>query len=171
MEIISFFLPIRKNSKRIKNKSFRPLYQYELGLTELKIIQFKKIKALFPKQLKNFKPEFIVSSDSAKVKSYIKKFKWIKFHKRSKWLSSDNSLDNLIKIVPKICAGKFILWTHVTSPLFDHKDYIKFIVSFLKSKKKVHLQQRLLSLLFIIKIDLNGCLIIGIIRNGHEHKI
>ena len=38
--------------------------------------------------------------------------------------------------MPKICNGEFILWTHVTSPLFNEKDYEKFINDFFKKVNK-----------------------------------
>lgn len=136
MKTISFFLPIRKNSKRIKNKSFKKVDKYNLGLTEIKIQQFKKLEKIFNKKIKSYKLEFVVSSDSTIVEKYIKKHSWIKFHKRSKNLATDNSLDKLINIVPKICSGQLILWTHVTSPLFGEKEYLNFIKIFLKSRKK-----------------------------------
>ena len=40
--MISFFRPIQKKSKRIKNKNINKLENYKLGLTELKINQLKK---------------------------------------------------------------------------------------------------------------------------------
>jgi N-acylneuraminate cytidylyltransferase len=38
--------------------------------------------------------------------------------------------------VPKVCAGEIVLWTHVTSPLFNHLSYSRFIKNFLIHKKK-----------------------------------
>ena len=38
--------------------------------------------------------------------------------------------------MPNICKGDLILWTHVTSPLFDQKDYFDFIKKFLLAYKK-----------------------------------
>ncbi len=135
MDIISFFLPIRQNSKRIKNKSFKRINQFKYGLTEIKINQFRKIKKIFKNNFKQYKLEFVISSDSSKIENYVKKFNWIKFHKRPKKLSTDNSLDRLIQNVPKICNGDIILWTHVTSPCFEHLDYINFLSQFLRNKK------------------------------------
>ena len=34
--MISFFIPIRKGSKRVKDKNIKPLPGYKLGVTELK---------------------------------------------------------------------------------------------------------------------------------------
>jgi N-acylneuraminate cytidylyltransferase len=131
--MISFFIPIRKNSKRIKNKNTKKINNFKLGLTEIKILQLKKF---LKNKLNNIKYEFIVSTDCNKVKLFLKKYKWIKIHNRSEKLSTDDCLEDLIKEVPKICKGNFILWTHVTSPLFDHECYYKFILEFIKNSKK-----------------------------------
>ena len=45
-------------------------------------------------------------------------------------------MDDLIKYVPKICKGNYIIWSHVTSPFFDHKSFTHFIKSFLNKKNK-----------------------------------
>ena len=42
--MISFFIPIRKGSKRIINKNLKKLPKYNHGLTELKIIQLKNLR-------------------------------------------------------------------------------------------------------------------------------
>ena len=69
------------------------------------------------------------------MQNYCKKYNWIKIHKRSKDLSGDHSLQRLINIIPKICSGNHILWTHVTSPLFTSKDYMSFLNIFFKQKQ------------------------------------
>ena len=133
--MISIFIPIRKGSKRIKNKNFKSLPKFRFGLTELKIRQLEKLKTSLKKEISQ--PfEFIVSTDSEKIIKYLEKYKWISVKKRSRSLATDDSLDKLIKYVPGVCKGKFILWTHVTSPLFQHSDYIEFIKTFLKYFKK-----------------------------------
>ena len=131
---VSFFLPIRKNSKRVKNKNIRPIPKFKYGLTELKIYQLKKFKSLISKYIK-IDAEYIISTDCKKILKFSQKYKWIKAFKRKKSLATDDSLDKLIKYVPEICKKKYILWTHVTSPLFNEKDYIHFLISFLKGKK------------------------------------
>ena len=60
----------------------------------------------------------------------------MKIHNRSKNLATDDSLDLLIKEVTKICIGKYILWTHVTSPFFNESDYLDFLIKFFKNKDK-----------------------------------
>ena len=133
--MISFFIPIRKNSKRVKNKNIKRIGHFKYGLTEIKINQLKKVRNLFLKKYK-LKTEFIVSTDSRIVKNYIQKFRWLKIHNRTKELAKDDCLDQLIEEVPKLCGGQYILWTHVTSPCFDHISYEKMILKFLRSNKK-----------------------------------
>mgnify|MGYP001331902613 FL=1 len=45
--MISFFIPIRAGSKRIKNKNLKKLPGFNYGLTEIKIRQIKKFKNFF----------------------------------------------------------------------------------------------------------------------------
>ena len=133
--MISFFIPIRKGSKRVKNKNFRKLLEFKFGLTEIKIKQLEKFKNFIKKQNIKQNFEYVVSTNCKKTINFLKKYKWIKVHKRAKKLALDDSLDDLIKAIPKICSGDLILWTHVTSPLFDHIEYFKFIKLYLKKKK------------------------------------
>ncbi len=133
--MISFFIPIRKGSKRIINKNLKKLPRNKHGLTELKITQLKKLRKKLSSKIKQ-QVEFIVSTNCNNVIKFLNKYPWIKIHKRSEILSTDNSLDKLIQIVPKICKGNYILWTHVTSPLFDEKEYSSFLKKFLENKKK-----------------------------------
>tara|TARA_B100000787_G_C16192231_1_gene298237 strand:- start:2060 stop:2758 length:699 start_codon:yes stop_codon:yes gene_type:complete len=132
-KLISFFLPIRKGSKRVKNKNLKKLPGYKYGLTELKIKHLQKFRKLAKKLTKN-EFEYVVSTDCDQVIKFLHKFDWIKIHKRSKKLAGDDSLDELIRIVPKICSGHYILWTHVTSPFFDDEDYFIFLKYFLREK-------------------------------------
>ena len=135
--MISIFIPIRSGSKRIKNKNFRNLPNLKFGLTELKLIQLEKLRNIIKKK-KNFdfkKLEIIVSTNCKKIKSFVKRYSWIKLHERNAKLSTDDSVDELIKEVPKICSEKYILWTHVTSPLFDQYDYFNFIKYFFRLRK------------------------------------
>jgi len=133
--MISLFIPIRKGSKRIRDKNFRKLPGFKFGLTEIKIKQIEKFRNLVKKKKIKQSFEYVVSTNCTKTIDFLKKYEWIKIHERPKKLAMDDSLDDLIKIVPKVCSGDFILWTHVTSPLFDHREYLKFIMIFLKKKK------------------------------------
>ena len=134
--MISFFIPIRKGSKRIKNKNFKSLPGYKFGLTEIKVLQLLKFKKILKKLKIKRKFEFIISTNCEKTIKFLKPYKWIKLHIRLNKDATDDSMDRLIKIVPKVCAGKHILWTHVTSPFFNENNYLDFVNTFLKSKYK-----------------------------------
>ena len=54
-EMISIFIPLRKGSKRIKNKNLRSLPGFKRGLTELKITQLSKLRKIFLKYFKKKK--------------------------------------------------------------------------------------------------------------------
>lgn len=131
--MISIFLPIKHVSRRVPKKNFFKIKTFKYGLTEIKLLQLKKLK----NKLKfiNIECEIIVSTDSDFIKKIIKKNNWITLHNRPKHLAKDDCLDDLIKEVPNQCNGKYILWTHVTSPHFNEKDYLNFIKIFLNNKK------------------------------------
>ena len=135
--MISIFIPVRKVSKRVKNKNTRALPKYKNGLTEIKIKQLNRFRNLIKKKKPKFfnKFEFIISTNCEKVKKITKKFSWIRLHERNRRLSVDDSLTELIEEIPKICFGKFILWTHVTSPFFSENDYYDFLNKFFNKKQ------------------------------------
>jgi CMP-N-acetylneuraminic acid synthetase len=131
--MISIFIPIRKGSKRVKNKNIRKIGKFNLGLTEIKIKQIIKLKKILGNR---HKIEFVIATNCLKTLKYCKNFEWIKTYKRSESISGDHSLNKLINLVPKICEGKFILWTHVTSPLFSSNCYYDFIKSFYRKNTR-----------------------------------
>ena len=135
--MISFFIPIRKNSKRIKNKNVRPLPNFRYGLTEMKINQLRKLRYLISRnKTKMFNNiEYIISTNCEVVKKYCKKFSWIKIHERNRYLSNDDSIQELIEVIPNICSGSHVLWTHVTSPFFSEKSYYSFLKKYFTRKK------------------------------------
>ena len=92
--MISFFIPIRKNSRRVKNKNLKRVGKHKFGLTEIKLNQLKKFKKNIKKDniLKKIEFEYIISSDDKRVYNIVKNYKWIKFHNRPYKLSTDNSL-------------------------------------------------------------------------------
>ena len=131
--MISLFLPIKRTSKRIKNKNFKKIGKFTLGLSEIKILQLLKTSQFLKKE--KIKSEIVISTDSKIIQKKFGEFKNIKFFDRPKRLTKDDCLDDLVKEVPKLCSYQYILWTHVTSPLFNSKEYINFIKKFLSQKK------------------------------------
>ena len=45
-----------------------------------------------------------------------------------------NTLQKIINLAPKVCKGKYILWTHVTSSLFTALHCQEFTDNYLKKK-------------------------------------
>ena len=135
--MISFFIPIRKGSKRVKNKNIKKFNKYKLGLTELKINQLKKFRKISSKmKIYGHDFEYIISTDIPEIINFCKKFKWLKVHIRNSKNSGDHSLQKMIDLVPEICSGEYILWTHVTSPFFSSSLYRDFINEFFKNSIK-----------------------------------
>lgn len=132
-KLISIFFPVRKGSKRVKNKNLRPIKNFKKGLLEIKVKQLKKLNKIFKKNFSEYSLEIIFSTNCKKTKFFLKNYKWIKVFDRKKYLSSDDVLDLLIGEVTRICSGNYIFWSHITSPLFDEKCYLNFIKTFLKN--------------------------------------
>jgi N-acylneuraminate cytidylyltransferase len=130
--MLSIFLPIKSTSKRIKNKNFLKINNHDLGLTDIKINQLLKLKKLLRKKIDI---EIVISTDEKRIINKYGNSILLKIFKRKKFLTRDDCLDDLIREVPKLCNFKFILWTHVTSPMFTSSEYINFIISFFKQKK------------------------------------
>ena len=87
--------------------------------------------------------EIVISTDSGKLINKYYDNKYLKIFKRKKSLTRDDCLQDLIKEVPKICLGRYILWTHVTSPVFCSKDYMDFEIFFQSKSLKVPFLQQL----------------------------
>jgi len=129
--IIKAFLPCRSGSQRVKNKNIRKFHKYKFGLIELKINQLLKVKEI---------DQIILSTDDKKIIKYLQKLnkKKIKINIRPKKLaSSKTKTDDLIRYVSKLFnKNDHILWTHVTSPFFDEKNYREAIRYYKKNINK-----------------------------------
>ena len=129
--IVDVFLPCRSSSQRVKNKNIKKFSNKNFGLFELKILQLNLVK-----NIRNI----IVSTNDKKIINYLKlkNFKKVIIDVRPNILcSSKTSTDSLIKYVPKIVFSDHILWTHVTSPFFNEKDYFKAINVYKKKLEKI----------------------------------
>ena len=130
MDIV-VFLPCRSGSQRVKNKNIRSFSKYKFGLFQLKIEQLLKVKDL---------NKIIVSTDDKKILNYLKKknYRKINIDKRPKiYASNKTKTDELIRYSSRLFNNKdHILWTHVTSPLFDSEDYTKAIKTYKRRIKK-----------------------------------
>ncbi|MGM0933350.1 MAG: cytidylyltransferase domain-containing protein [Bacteroidota bacterium] len=120
---VAIFLPVRKGSDRVPDKNNRKFADIEGGLLELKLQQLMKIGIV---------EEIIVSSNDKKslevILEYQEKDSRIIFSERPEHLGrSDTDLVDLIKHVPYLTNLEHILWTHCTSPFFDHRAYKQVI--------------------------------------------
>ena len=129
--IIKAFVPCRSGSQRVKNKNIRKFYKYKFGLIELKIIQLLKVKEI---------DQITLSTDDKKIIKYLQKLnkKKIKIDIRPKKLASRKTkTDDLIRYASKLFnKNDHILWTHVTSPFFDEKNYRDAIRKYNKNINK-----------------------------------
>ena len=128
---INVFLPCRSGSQRVKNKNIRKFHKYKFGLIELKINQLLKVKEI---------DQITTSTDDKKIIKFLQKLnkKKIKIDIRPKKLaSSKTKTDDLIRHASKLFnKDDHILWTHVTSPFFDEKNYRDAIIKYKKNLKK-----------------------------------
>ena len=127
---IDIFLPCRSSSIRIKNKNIKKFSNIKFGLFELKLSQLMLVKGI---------QNIIVSTNDKKILDYLKKkiIKKLIIDKRPDYLcSSKVSTDELVKYVPNIIKSDHVLWTHVTSPFFQTKDYENAIKVYKKNIKR-----------------------------------
>tara|TARA_B110000858_G_C17797051_1_gene473057 strand:- start:427 stop:1113 length:687 start_codon:yes stop_codon:yes gene_type:complete len=127
---IDIFLPCRSSSVRIKNKNIKKFSNIKFGLFELKLSQLMLVKGI---------QNIIVSTNDKKILDYLKKkiIKKLIIDKRPDYLcSSKVSTDELVKYVPNIIKSDHVLWTHVTSPFFQTKDYENAIKVYKKNIKR-----------------------------------
>ena len=123
--MITVFLPTRKGSERIKNKNTKKFAGIEGGLTKIKLNQLLKCKLIDKIILSTNDPEII---DIGRKTSNI-----IEIDERDNYLCrSETKTDELINYVPEIIKEGHVLWTHVTSPMFDPVEYDKAIKMYMK---------------------------------------
>ena len=116
-------VPIKENSKRVKNKNFKkinglPLYQ--ITLNKLKKCKFDEI---------------YVDSDSQEIENFCK-LEGIKFIKRKPLLATDKANGNhLLNYHRKLIDADYYFQILITSPLLKIKT-INNCISYLKKNKK-----------------------------------
>lgn len=131
-ESVSFFLPVRKGSQRVFQKSTREFAGIKGGLLELKLKQLIQSELL---------SEIVLSTNDEEAIEIASKVdsgdKVIQIIERPNELCLDTTpLTKLIEYVPTIVNSKHILWGHVTTPFVDHNDYDQIITSYLENIRK-----------------------------------
>lgn len=125
---VSFFLPIRKGSQRVKNKNTRQFAGIEGGLVRLKLEQLLKSKKV---------DQIILSTNDEISISIAKKLDpsegKIKVIQRPEELCLDSTpLSELIKYVPTIIEEGHILWGHATTPFATAEVYDQVVNQYFK---------------------------------------
>lgn len=129
-KMISVFLPIRKNSQRVSNKNVKDFAGVKGGLTKIKLTQLLKLKEI---------DRIIVSTDCNSAIHIANSFKSNKIQvdlRPENLCLSSTTTDELILYVNKIVQEGLILWTHVTSPLFNDLNYREAIKIYHEQNQK-----------------------------------
>lgn len=127
---VTFFLPTRKGSQRVKNKNTRIFAGVEGGLLAVKLQQLSELKNV---------DEIILSTNDEECIDIAKKIKdsRLKVIVRPDELCLDSTnLQDLIKYVPTITDANHILWGHVTTPMADSSVYDQAIDQYLSNLNK-----------------------------------
>jgi CMP-N-acetylneuraminic acid synthetase len=130
-EQVSFFLPIRKGSQRVKNKNTRSFSGIEGGLVQVKLMQLLSSKNI---------DQIILSTNDERSVEIAKKLDGegnkIKVVIRPEELCLDTTpLQELIKYVPTVIREGHILWGHSTTPFATAAVYDKLIKEYFDQLK------------------------------------
>ncbi len=113
-------VPVRKGSKRIKNKNFKKFANS--NLLEIKLKSLKKIKLI---------NEIIVSTDSSKAIQIAKKHN-VSFHIREKYFASSKCTNSeFFENLAKSIDSDFLMYTPCTAPLIKSSTIQNLIKKFL----------------------------------------
>lgn len=110
---VSFFLPTRKGSERVKNKNTRPFAGIEGGILRLKLQQLLKVDRV---------KDIIVSTNDEDTMEVAASFNnsRIKIVTRPEYLClSSTVIEDFIDYIPSIIDSEHIFWVHATAPFAD----------------------------------------------------
>ncbi len=114
-------VPVRKGSKRIKNKNFKNFAGS--NLFEIKLKSLKKVDLI---------DEIIISTDSEKAIEIAKKHN-IGYHHREKYYASSKCTNSeFFENLAKSIEGDFLMYTPCTAPLIKSSTIQKFLKKFLR---------------------------------------
>lgn len=114
------FLPCRAGSQRVPQKNTRPFADEENGLLGIKLRQLLATPEI---------DEVVLSTNDPLVIEVGERFlpevgaRMRIDHRPDHLCTSTTSTDDLVGYVPSIIPSGDVLWTHVTSPFFDTKEY------------------------------------------------
>tara|TARA_B100000900_G_scaffold384926_1_gene374185 strand:- start:262 stop:975 length:714 start_codon:yes stop_codon:yes gene_type:complete len=117
---VSAFIPLRANSKRIKNKNSKKFDNNGDSLFIFKLKQLTKIEKLFEEIIISTNDKLIINQfndlnlDKDKYKLIIRD---------QKLCQSTTKVKDLINHAYQVTKGDIIFWIHVTSPFINEIDY------------------------------------------------
>ena len=119
-------VPVRKGSKRIKNKNFKKFANS--NLLEIKLKSLKKIKLI---------NKIIVSTDSSKAIQIAKKHN-VSYHIREKYFASSKCTNSeFFENLAKSIDGDFLMYTPCTAPLIKSSTIKNLISKYLSIYPKI----------------------------------
>ena len=127
MDKITFFLPVRAGSQRVKNKNTKLFAGIKGGLLANKLRQLRELKNV---------NEVILSTNDKEAIEIAKAMQipLLKVVPRPDCLcDSSTNLKDLIRYVHGITVSDHIVWGHVTTPLVTGEMYDKAIACYLQS--------------------------------------
>lgn len=116
---ISFYIPTRKGSERVKDKNTRTFAGIEGGILKLKLEQVLKVVGV---------DEIILSTNDPVSIAVAKSLgdSRIRIDERPEHLCLSSTLiEDLINYIPTVIDNEHIFWVNVTSPFVDTEDYQK----------------------------------------------
>ncbi|GAB2642999.1 hypothetical protein GCM10027035_41280 [Emticicia sediminis] len=114
---ISFFLPTRKGSERVKNKNTRDFAGISGGILQIKLEQLLNVKNVH---------EIIVSTNDEETISVANSFgsERIKIIVRPEHLClSSTNIEEFINYIPTVMESDHIFWVHATAPFVTVNEY------------------------------------------------
>ncbi|MTI19712.1 acylneuraminate cytidylyltransferase family protein, partial [Fulvivirga sp. RKSG066] len=118
MRDVTFFLPVRSGSQRVKNKNTRDFCGIQGGLVYLKLKQLMDCKSINSVVLSTNDEQAIRIAQCLNPKQ-----DFIKVIHRPQELCLDSTpLHSLIEYVPQIVKSNHILWGHATTPFIEAED-------------------------------------------------
>lgn len=129
-ERISFFLPVRSGSERVRNKNTRPFGPFFGGLLENKLIQLRQSILV---------DEVILSTNDRRTLEIAEKlsFPGLKIVLRPEALcTNETDLQELIAYAATVVSSPHILWGHVTNPFVTGRDYDEAIQCYFQQRSR-----------------------------------
>jgi CMP-N-acetylneuraminic acid synthetase len=121
------FLPCRAGSQRVRHKNTRPFAGQENGLLGIKLGQLLATPEIDLVLLSTNDP-LVIEIGERHMPGSDGRLRID--HRPDHLCSAATSTDEVIAYVPGIVPAGDVLWTHVTSPFFDARDYSAAVVAY-----------------------------------------